>query len=160
MKKYFPWLLVLAALLFAGRKLYVRFIAIPDLPVQTTVLTDRSGTQYDLRTDKHPYILISYVQSWCRDCIREIPSMLQLQKEIGKDKIQVVLISDEPKEKIDQIEKRFDGAITVFKSDKSMNDMDIHVFPTTFLMGSDRKILLVKKEGFDWNGVGVRALIR
>ena len=159
MKKFFPWVLVLAAAIFAGRKLYFRFIAVPELPVQTAILTDGSGAQYDLRTDKHPYILISYVQSWCGDCIREIPSMIQLQKEAGTDRIQIVLISDESKEKIDLIEKRFDGAITVYQSEKPMADMDIHVYPTTFLLGPDRKILMVKKEGFDWNGREVKALV-
>jgi peroxiredoxin len=160
MKKYLKWVFVFGAVLFAIRNLYVRFIAVPDLPVETTVLTDGSGAQFDLRTDNHPYILISYVQSWCGDCIREIPSMMQLQKDIGTDKIQVVLISDEPNEKIKQIEKRFNGAITVYQSAKSMSDMNIHVFPTTFLIDSDRKILLVKKEGFDWNGEEVKALVQ
>jgi len=160
MKKFFPWVLFLAAALFAGRMLYIRFIAVPDLPVQSTVLTDRRGAKYDLRTDDHPFILISYVQSWCGDCIREIPAMIQLQKEIGTEKIQLILISDEPSEKIHLIEKKFDGAIKVHQSDKAMSDIDIHVFPTTFLLGPDRKILLVKKEGFDWNGEEVKALVR
>ena len=159
MKKLFQWVVVAAVILLISQKIYHRFIANPELPVETTVLTNGTGAQYDLRKDTHPYILISYIQSWCGDCIREIPSMVELQKEIGTGKIQLVLISDEPKEKIKQIEQRFNGAITVYQSAKSMRDMDIHVFPTTFLIDSDRKILLVKKEGFDWNGEEVKALM-
>ena len=159
MKNFFPRLLVFAVILFAASKVYFRFIAVPELPVQTTKLINGSGVQYDLQKDDHPYILISYVQSWCGDCIREIPSMVQLQKETGIDKIQLVLISDEPREKIMRIEKRFDGAITVYQSGSSMDEMNIHVFPTTVLLDPDRKILLVKKEGFDWNGEEVKALV-
>jgi hypothetical protein len=58
-----------------------------------------------------------------------------------------------------RVEKRFDGAIMVYQSDKPMGDMNIHVFPTTILLGPDRKPLLVKKEGFDWNGEEVKALV-
>lgn len=159
MKRFFPWVIVLSAALFAGRKLYLRFIAVPDLPIETSILTSANGDQYDLRSDDHPYILISYVQSWCRDCIREIPSMMQLQKEKGDDQVQLVLISDEPRANINQIEKHFGGAVTVYRSGKSLGIMGIQVFPTTYLLGPDRKILLVKKEGFDWNGEEVRALI-
>jgi len=159
MKKLFQWAFVAAVILLVAQKIYHRFIADPELPVETTILTNGSGTQYDLRKDAHPYILISYIQSWCGDCISEIPSMVQLQKEIGTEKIQLVLISDEPREKIMRVEKRFDGAIMVYQSDKPMGDMNIHVFPTTILLGPDRKPLLVKKEGFDWNGEEVKALV-
>ena len=159
MKKLFQWVVVAAVILLISQKIYHRFIANPELPVETTVLTNGTGAQYDLRKDTHPYILISYVQSWCGDCIREIPSMVELQKEIGTGKIQLVLISDEPREKIMRIEKRFDGAISVYQSAKPMSDMNIHVFPTTILLGPDRTILMVKKEGFDWNGEEVKALM-
>jgi thiol-disulfide isomerase/thioredoxin len=159
MKKFIPWVLVMAAVLFAARNVYVRFFAIPDLSIETAILTDSEGEQYDIRRDDHPYILISYVQSWCRDCILEIPSMLQLRKEKGEDQIQVVLISDEPRANINQIEKRFDGNISVYRSGKSLANMGIQVFPTTYLLGPDRKILLVKKEGFDWNSEMVRAMV-
>ena len=154
------WVLFAIVVLFTARKVYVRFIAIPDLPIQTSVLTDGRGVQYNLQNDSHPYILISYVQSWCRDCILEIPSMIQLQKEKGEDQIQVILISDEPRANINQIEKRFDGTVTVYRSGKSLANMGIQVYPTTYLLGPDRKILLVKKEGFDWNGSYVRALVK
>jgi thiol-disulfide isomerase/thioredoxin len=159
MKKLLPLAIVVVIILFAARKVYIRFIAIPELPIETSVLTDRGGVQYDLKHDDHPYILVSYIQSWCGDCMVEVPSMLQLVKEQGKEKIRLVLISDEPREKILRIEQRFENQITVYQSDRPMKSMDIHIFPTTFLLGPDRKILLVKKEGFDWNGEQVRAMV-
>jgi len=169
MKVSIKWILPLIAVAFLGWKLYFRFLHAPDLPLAQTILTNENGEVFDIKKEKANFILVSYVQSWCRDCITEIPSMAILQAfSNGEKHLKIILISDEPWDKIQKFRKITQNLdplhnaekLPVYKSDKNMRQMGIHVYPTTYLLGPDRKILLVKQEGFDWNSDEVHTIIR
>jgi len=159
MKKISFLLLILVFSFFAGRKIW-RHFHVPDMPLNHVVLSTETGEILKTKTIKQPYLLVSYFQSWCGDCIREAPSIEALQKSLGKEKLEVILISDEDWPKI----KRFSGLsktnLSVYQSGTSLEDLGIHIYPTTWLLGPDRQIMMVKQEGFDWNSEEVIKLIQ
>jgi len=159
MKKGIKILALVAFLSFVGWKAWRRFTT-PELPLWTTRLVDAKGQELKLSEAKEKYLLVSYFQSWCGDCIRELPSMVNLQKEVGGDKIKLVFISDEDWTKIGNFQTHAKISIPCYQSDKSMDAQGIYVYPSTFLLGPDRKVLLLKRERFDWNSAEVKAFIQ
>ncbi len=106
------------------------------------------------------YLVVSYVQSWCGDCYRELPSLSALQSKIGKERLQVVLVSDEDWQKIHLLQKRSESDLPFFRSAKEFSDYGIRYFPTTVLLSPERKVLMIREEGYDWNGPEVHRLIQ
>jgi len=159
MKKISFLLLILAFSFFAGRKIW-RHFHVPDMPLNHVDLSTETGEKLKTETIKQPYLLVSYFQSWCGDCIREAPSIEALQKSLGKEKLEVILISDEDWTKIKRFSSLSKTNLPVYQCGTSLEDLGIHIYPTTWLLGPDRQIMMVKQEGFDWNSEEVIKLIQ
>lgn len=151
---------VIAALLLAGLLAIVRnYYHNPELPLSKTRLTTLDGRAWDPQKSKGKYLLISCVQSWCRDCIREVPSLAALQAFAGKNRLEVLLVSDEDPQKIRQFADRIKADLPIYQSAEKFSDLGIRVFPVTWLLDPEGKVLLTKLEGYDWNSAEVQALI-
>jgi thiol-disulfide isomerase/thioredoxin len=158
-KKAIKPLLLAGIIVFLALKIRNHFF-IPELPIGKTSLISENGEKLDIEQMEEPYLLISCVQSWCGDCIRETPSIQALQEKTGKEKLAVVMMSDEEWGKIRRFSELSKTSLTVWQSEKSLADLGVRVFPTTWLLGPDRKILLAKLEGFDWNSAEVHRLLK
>jgi thiol-disulfide isomerase/thioredoxin len=140
--------LILAA--FAGIALWFRFFFQPTPP---QVVQPGSGTNPKWK-------LVACVQSWCKDCIREVPSLMALQTYVGKDKLEVVLISDEDSAKRARFEELTDYAFPVQFSDRPFKLQGIFVYPTTWLLNPKGEKVMVHQEGYNWNSPEVVQLIQ
>lgn len=159
MKRLFFLCLTLGLLVFAGIKIRNHF-HIPAIPPGQTRLIAADGSETELGSFSEPYILVSCVQSWCGDCIREAPSIEALQQKFGKDRLAVVFISDEEPEKLRMFSRLSKTGLPVYRSPESLDALGIRVFPSTWLLGPDRKVLMARLEGFNWNSPEVHSLIR
>jgi thiol-disulfide isomerase/thioredoxin len=151
---------VIGAMLFVGISLYKKFRSIPPLPKSELKLHTRENTTFDLDKIKTNYLLISYFQSWCGDCIKESPSIAALQKKVGSDQLTIIMVTDEDFQKVDQFQSHLDSKFTFLRSEKKLKELGIHVFPTTYLLNKKREIVLEKMEGFDWNSQEVWARLK
>jgi thiol-disulfide isomerase/thioredoxin len=95
------------------------------------------------------WMLVSYVQSWCGDCIREMPSIERLQKQVGTENLAVLLISDEDSNHIRRIMRRTN--LQVYRSETGLKRMGVFVYPTTLLLDPKGNLRVKKEEGFDWD---------
>ncbi len=145
--------------LFIGIKWY-RHNVVPELPFYAQDLKKEDGSLVKARSLKGKYILVSYFQSWCGDCARELPSIEKLQSDVGKEKINVVLVSDEDFVKINKFRNHFKSQLPFYQSINAFDKIGIHVFPTTYLLSPEGEILLSKLEGYDWASKDVLKLIQ
>jgi thiol-disulfide isomerase/thioredoxin len=159
LKRFFLYGLVSATVLILALKIRNHFF-IPELPIGKTSLISEDGSKLEIEQLEQPYLLISCVQSWCGDCIRETPSIQALQEKAGKEKLAVVMMSDEDWKKIRRFSELSHSSLPVWQSGTSLADLGVRVFPTTWLLGPDRKVLLAKLEGYDWNSPEVHALLK
>ena len=65
-------------------------LPLPDV----TVLTQKDGP-ITLDRFKGKFVLLNFWATWCGPCIRELPSLERLNTELGGEKAQVVLISQD-----------------------------------------------------------------
>jgi thiol-disulfide isomerase/thioredoxin len=159
MKKWISFIIILSAGLLLAYRLKNHFI-VPELPLGLTSLTASDGTTYNPARTNGKFLLVSCFQSWCGDCIREAPSIAALEKFAGKDKLEVLMISDESQEKLERFQALTRTSLPVYRSEKSFDELGIKVYPSTWLLAPDGSILLAKLEGYDWNSVEVQNLIQ
>lgn len=141
--------LVLAA--WMGRH-YIRGLFPPSIKFkETTLTTIDSNKLISVANFKGKVIIVSCYQTWCIDCARETPVLNQLTTQINSDQFKVIYISDEDAAKVNIFRQRFlSGNILFFKSVKSMSNMGIRSFPTTFLLNKKGEIIKTTYEGYDW----------
>ncbi|MCW3083979.1 MAG: thiol:disulfide interchange protein tlpA [Bacteroidetes bacterium] len=159
LKKLLTVLFVLAVLVIAGW-FYKAYRTVPALPAYENNLTDEQGQPVKIADFKGQYVLISYFQTWCGTCIHELPGISELQKIVGKDKLKVLLVSDEGMEKIAHFKERYNNTLDYYQSDKPLKDMSIRVFPTTYLLNKNGEVIFSKLEAYDWNSPEIVNMIK
>jgi len=158
-KKILPTFIVLIILIIAGW-FYKAYRTVPSLPAYENNMTGESGKPVKIADFRGQYVLISYFQTWCVNCMHEVPSILALQNIVGKDKLKVLMVSDESMAKIGSFKQRFDPSLEYYHSDKTLHDMGIRVFPTTYLLNKDGQVIFSKLEEYEWTSPEVRDLIK
>jgi cytochrome c biogenesis protein CcmG, thiol:disulfide interchange protein DsbE len=159
MKKIFPVVIVLL-LIGIGAWFVKEYKTVPELPFYESNVVDESGQSIKFSDIKDQYILISYFQTWCGSCIHELQGFDELQMRVGKNKLKVMLVSDEEMKKIIRFKEKYCNTLDYYQSVKSLNDLDIRVFPTTYLLDNKGAILMSKLDYYDWNNEEVYKLFR
>lgn len=115
------------------------------------VLTGLDNVVFNAKSLKGKVVIVSYFQTWCSDCVKEQPDLQKLQDHFGKDKLAVMMVSDEPVEKIAAFKTMFGSQLGFYKSASGLKqDLGIKAFPTTFLLDKKGKVNLKKVEGIHW----------
>jgi thiol-disulfide isomerase/thioredoxin len=124
----------------------------PKIPIDKTALFDEKGNKISISDNKGKVMIISYFQSWCGDCRRELPELEALQQAVGgDDKLKIFLISDEDWTKINTVKSSSKSNLTFYKSEKGLKEIGIRRFPTTYLINKKGEVAEAKVEGINWN---------
>ncbi len=120
----------------------------PELPP----LTDLNGKPFDANTLKGKVYILSYFQTWCSDCVKEQPQLLKLQEKFGKDKLEILMVSDEPALLIDTFRQLFKSPLDFYHTSVHLKGPQVGVkgFPTTYLINKKGRIEVLKVEGINW----------
>ena len=132
----------------------------PKLNEETSELINEEGNAVHLSDLRGKYVLLSYFQTWCGDCIQELESMDLLQSKIGKNRIRILLISDEPWEKIKRFKEKYGNTMDYYQSAETLKSQNIRVFPTSFLLDPTGKVILSKINSFEWDSAPILQLIK
>ena len=145
-------LLILVLSAWLGRHYLREWLFTPAINFKETALSTIDSNQLiTIANFKEKVIIVSCYQTWCIDCARETPVLNQLSNQINSDQFKVIYISDEDASKVNIFRQRFmSGNILFVKSPKSMSNMGIRAFPTTFLLNKKGEIIKTTYEGYDW----------
>ncbi len=147
------WLLITGAfiVLLGIVAWFFKSYAIPPTLNINASFTIESGDTLSLQKYKGQYVLLAYFQTWCGDCIKELPSIDDLQNRIGKEKLKVIMVSDESWPKINRFKEKYCNTLDYYQSPQTLNSLNVRVFPTTYLLGKEGELLMSKIGGFNWN---------
>ncbi len=115
-----------------------------------TELSNLNGVTLDKNDLKGKVLIMAYFQTWCSDCAKEQPELLQLQEKFGSDKLKVMMISDEPTDLILQFKAKFQSPLDFFQSSKKLKSIGIKKFPTTYLIDKKGETKEMRIEGIHW----------
>lgn len=147
-KKYLPFLLavifgnVLYFVVFSGKRA-------PKNPIEKTTLFDEQNNKIDASTFTGKVLILSYFQTWCGDCRKEQPELMELQKHFG-DQLKVIMITDESFVKVNSMKAVLPSDLIFYRSEKPLKEIGIRRFPTTYLINKKGEKVEAKVEGIDW----------
>ncbi|GAB3127650.1 hypothetical protein GCM10027256_28720 [Novispirillum itersonii subsp. nipponicum] len=68
---------------------------VPPCRHQSPEVTDRAGQPVGLELWRGKVVLVNLWATWCQPCLKEMPSLMTLQRTLGGDRFQVVAISQD-----------------------------------------------------------------
>lgn len=106
-------------------------------------------------------VLLNFWASWCAPCVAEMPSLLQLHREMPNLVILAVSIDDDPEAYKHFVESRHVNLITVMDPSQSAPALfHTDMWPESYLI--DRKGVIRSKfiGAQDWSDPEIRALLK
>jgi peroxiredoxin len=118
----------------------------PDFTV-----TDITGKSHKLSKYKGKNVMLIFWATWCGPCLQEIPSLIDLRKTVGEDKLAMLAISLVGYRSSTEGVKKFVAANPVINYTIISTDADtmpspynsIYSIPTTFFINPDGTIKIV-----------------
>jgi len=98
-------------------------------------------------------LVVSFLATWCQPCLKEMPKLDELQRELGPRGLQVISISvdeakDEAKVKSTVARFKYSGLVLLDNEAKVVNTYNPRKdMPWTMVIGTD-KLIHHKKKGF------------
>ncbi len=124
------------------------------------VLKDLEGNRIHLNQSKDKPMLINFWATWCSPCIAELPGLVELYDEFGH-RVDFYFVSNEHKDVLQKFMTIKELKIPVFNPASNIPAFyDTNAIPTTYLIGSDGKVI-AKAEGMaNWDSDRVKEIIR
>lgn len=123
------------------------------------------GGDFDLTKFKGGPVLVNLWASWCAPCIKELPTLQQLEQSHNEDgSLGVIAVSQDmaPQGSVDAfLAERDLGRFAAFHdAEMKLTDaLGIQIMPTTILYGSDGKEIWRYVGDLDWTGEEAKKLL-
>ena len=113
-----------------------------EVPDFKLTLVDNSQQSITLSELKGKVVWLEFWATWCGPCISAMPNLVNLQQQY-KDKLQVITISNEPKNRIAQFlkAKPFDLAFAIDTADLMRKYFPYQLIPHSVLISADGKLI-------------------
>ena len=97
-------------------------------------LVDQYGKKHNLQDYKGKVIMINFWVSWCSDCKKEIPKVVELYKEYGENKKDLIILGV-----VTPISEKYPDNKYIFPSlfdetGKTYAEYEIEEYPSTFII--------------------------
>lgn len=152
--KLFYGLLLFLALL-AAFYLYQKYRVAPSIKLQELVLTDLNEQAISIENFRGKKIVLSFGASWCGNCKQELNELKKI-KDAELSDVEVIVISDEPIEKIMSFKEKNSYPFTFLKMQKSFGDIGINAIPTTYIINTNLQIKKEKVGYINWQDASNR----
>lgn len=163
--------LLVALILIPGFRLKLKDLFFPVAEIENAVTVSDTDFDIDLKGINVPdanlkdlknqkLIFLNFWGTWCPPCREEWPTIQKLY-EIKKDKVVFVLIAMQDEEqKVREFLQKNNYSAPVYIAQSPISDKILpKVFPTTFLLSKDGRILLKEDASKDWNSAKVHQFI-
>lgn len=113
------------------------------------------GTFVMLEELRGSYILVNFWATWCKPCVREIPSLNNLSKIYSKnDNFKVIAINiGQKKDIVNNFLQKIGGVDFLILLDEEMNlpEWDVQAIPTTFIVDKEGFIIFSAQGEREWD---------
>lgn len=107
--------------------------------------------------------LVNFWASWCKSCIVEMPSIVELRKTYRDRGLEIVAINvdERPESILPRLNKQLGIDFPVYlDADGKLSELfNVSAIPLSFVLDKNRKVLFVHGGEFDWNSTDFRARV-
>lgn len=139
MKGKLKYLIIIILAGLIGLYYYNKYRVAPSLDFTKINLVDTEGKPFKLEDLKGKKLVVSFGASWCGNCIEEQRDINQVKESLLSD-VEIIVISDEPLERVQAFKERKNYPFTFLKMDKTFNEIGVNAIPTTYIMNTSLEV--------------------
>lgn len=113
-------------------------------------LADLDGNSIDLSDYKGKTIILNVWATWCKPCIKELPSMEVLQANLEPADYVLLFASDEEVGRINKFIGQYNYDLNFISLKSSPESLGIASLPTTFIIDGSGELLVTESGSKDW----------
>jgi len=113
-------------------------------------LTDLDGNDIKLSDYKGKTIILNIWATWCKPCIKELPSMEVLQDNLDPNEFTLLFASDEEVKRINKFVDKNSYGLKFISLKSSPESLGIFSLPTTFIISQEGELLVTESGSKDW----------
>ena len=121
-------------------------------------LNSLTGEKVNLEQFKDKVILLNFWASWCKPCVKEIPSLVRLGNKLDQKEFQIITINvGESQQQIETfMEKvKFDLPILLDSSGVAVRDWGVYAYPSNFLLDKNGIIRYAYRGALEWDAPAI-----
>jgi thiol-disulfide isomerase/thioredoxin len=118
------------------------------------ILTNLDGKQIDLKDYKNKVVLLNFWASWCKPCVKEIPSLMRLKNKVNNDNFEILTVNiGESKNKIMSFKKKvkFDLETLLDTDGKYANLWNIYAYPSNYIWDKNLVVRYGYRGALEWD---------
>jgi len=121
-------------------------------------LKDLNGNTVNLSDYKDKVILLNFWASWCKPCIKEIPSLVRLGDKLKQQDFKIITVNvGESAREISDFKKRvkFDLPILLDDEGKAVQDWGVYAYPSNFILDKNAIIRYTYRGALEWDSPAI-----
>ena len=103
-------------------------------------LVSLKGEPIDVSRFENKVVILNLWATWCGPCIREMPDLEEMQKELPND-IVLILASDEEPDGINRFLKSNSFDLEFLRLNRSLESLGVYSLPTTFVINRNGELI-------------------
>jgi len=125
-----------------------------NTPTPALKLQDLTGKEHNLNQYKGQIVLVQFWATYCTPCRKEMPSMNNLMKKMGKTPFKILAVNmGETEAEVKTFVNEVKPAFTILMDPDGSSIADWRVFaaPSNFVIGPDGKLRYTLFGGVEWD---------
>ncbi|MDG2394979.1 TlpA disulfide reductase family protein [Candidatus Thioglobus sp.] len=126
-------------------------------------LKDLKGQKINLNDYQGQVILLNFWASWCKPCIKEIPSLVRLGEQLKPSNFKIITVNvGESAREISEFKKRIKFDLPILLDDKgvAVQDWGVYAYPSNFLLDKDGIIRYSYRGALEWDSPAIVKTIK
>jgi len=113
-------------------------------------LTDLKGLPINLEQYKGKTVFLNFWATWCKPCLKEMPSTEKTHEMLKDKNIEFLFASDETAQQIEKFQAKHDYRFNYVRVE-SLEELNIIALPTTFIFNPDGKLVFSEMGFRKWD---------
>ncbi len=121
-------------------------------------LKDLNANIVKLSDYKDKVILLNFWASWCKPCIKEIPSLVRLGDKLKQQDFEIITVNvGESSREINDFKKhvKFDLPILLDDEGKAVQDWGVYAYPSNFILDKNAIIRYTYRGALEWDSPAI-----